>query len=178
MKCHQRLHTAHSLSHLAGHAALHKDEPPFDVQLVDPQALNGDLHLPHVARHFLALDHLAGVLPLPRAAQHAVRHGVAVRGVLPLEAVALHAALEALALRDAANVDELAGVEVPHVDPRAHRQRGVGRHVELREVRPRLHALRREEACTHTQAHTHAQAKHAHQSNAINVFGLESRAGP
>ena len=64
----------------ARHGAAHQHEPALLVGLDDLEVQRGDAHVAHVAGHLLALEDLAGVLPLAGGAVAAVGDRHAVRG--------------------------------------------------------------------------------------------------
>jgi hypothetical protein len=87
-----------------------------------------------VAGHFLAFEHLAGVLALPGRTMASVADRNAVRGTQAAEVVALHGAGETLADGRARHVDILALDEMVGGDLGTQLDQIIGAHAELCEL--------------------------------------------
>src|SRR5437016_5130172 len=91
-----------------------------------------------MAGHLLALEGLAGVLPLPGRTEAAMRDRDAVGRAQPVEIVPLHPAGEALADAGPGHVDILAGEKMRRSDLLADRDERIVGNAKLGELRLRL----------------------------------------
>src|SRR5579872_3741080 len=111
-----RIADQHEAALVAGDCALDQDDAALGVGGDYLEVLRGDPGRPHVARHALVLEDLAGILALTGRAVAPVRDRDAVGRAQAAEVVPLHDALEAAADADAGHVHELAGDEMLHRD--------------------------------------------------------------
>ena len=129
-----RIRQQHDAALRAGDAALDHDQAAPSIRRHDLKVLHGRPRIPEMARHLLALEHLAGILALAGRAVGPVRDGNTVARAQTGEVVPLHAAGEALADGGADRIDELARGEVVGAERGTHVHQRILAHAELNQM--------------------------------------------
>src|SRR3954453_19272233 len=111
--------------------ALDEQQAADRIGTDDLEVLLGAIARAHVSRHFLVLEHAAGILAVAGGTVRSVRDGHAVGRAETAEAPALHRSGEALALGHAGNIDQLAWNEVIGADVRADVEQSIVGDAEL-----------------------------------------------
>src|SRR5579862_2500695 len=109
----------------AGYGALDQDQSALNVRLHHFQIERGHSVDTEMARHFLILEGLPGILPAAGRTDRAMRDGDTVGRTQTGEIPALHTTREALAGRGAGHVHILADHEMIGGDLRSHRNQRV-----------------------------------------------------